>query len=149
MGDTAADIARIMAGVTGAASSILTSVATPGTTPTTGASTIDPATGLPYGAVNPATGLPYGTVVPAPETSYVPIVIGGLVLVGIGGYFLMRKRSTPNRRRLTANYTVARKKRRLTPAQKRERARAHRAWVRAQKKKFGPYWTASAAEVIF
>lgn len=102
MGDTAADIARIAAAAAGAASSIITAAATPGTTPA--ATTVDPATGLPYGTINPATGLPYGTAVTPPATDYtVPLVIGGLALVGVGGYFLMRKRSTPNRRRVRRN----------------------------------------------
>jgi LPXTG-motif cell wall-anchored protein len=57
---------------------------------------INPATGLPYPAIDPATGLPYGT----PASDYtIPLVIGGLVVVGIGGYLFMRKsKSTPNRR---------------------------------------------------
>lgn len=98
MGDTASDIARVAAAAASAAASIIGAAA--GTTPGTAATTIDPATGLPYGTIDPATGLPYGTPAMAPETDYTaPIVIGGLVLVGIGGYFLMRKRSTPNRRR--------------------------------------------------
>ena len=63
-----------------------------GAPPVTSASMTDPATGLPYGSVNPATGMPYGAINPATgrpygeieEPSYVPFVIGALVIVGVG-----------------------------------------------------------------
>jgi hypothetical protein len=113
IGSTATDIAAITTAASTAAATLIaagrggtTPYVTPGSIdPATGmpyatAPMINPATGLPYPAIDPATGLPYGT----PPSDYtIPLVIGGLVVVGIGGYFLMRKRSTPNRRRVRRN----------------------------------------------
>lgn len=99
MGDTATDILRALAAGTSAA---ITSATTPGATATDTTALINPATGLPYGAINPSTGLPYGTAAPASDNT-VPIIVGALVLVGIGGFLLTRKRSTPNRRRVRRN----------------------------------------------
>lgn len=57
---------------------------------------INPATGLPYPALNPATGRPYGA---PPETSMMPMVIGGIVILGVVGFLVaQRRRVTPNRR---------------------------------------------------
>lgn len=109
MGSTATDIAAVAAAAATAASQII-AAASGGASPTaTASATIDPATGMPYGAINPATGLPYGAIDPAtglpygtaPATDYtVPLVIGGLALVGLVGFVVMRRsRTTPNRRR--------------------------------------------------
>jgi len=101
MGSTATDAAAIAtAAGTIAAQLIAAGRGTSPTDTTMTTSSIDPTTGMPYGAINPATGLPYGTPV-APASDYtIPLVIGGLLLVGVGGYFFMRKsKSTPNRRR--------------------------------------------------
>jgi hypothetical protein len=110
MGTTATDIAALTTAASTAAAQLIaagrggtTPYVTPGSIdPATGmpyatAPMINPATGLPYPAIDPATGLPYGT----PASDYtIPLVIGGLLLVGVGGYFFMRKsKSTPNRRR--------------------------------------------------
>ena len=105
MGSTATDIAAVATAASTAAAQII--AAATGAPPVTSASMTDPATGLPYGSVNPATGMPYGAINPATgrpygeieEPSYVPFVIGALVIVGVGGYLLTRRRPTPNRRR--------------------------------------------------
>lgn len=104
MGSTATDIAAI-ANAAGTAAAQIIAAASGGSTP--GASTVDPTTGMPYGTINPATGMPYGAINPSTglpygtpeETSYVPIIIGGLLLAGVVGFVVMRRRSTPNRRR--------------------------------------------------
>lgn len=65
------------------------------TTPYGSPAAIDPATGMPYAQGQAYPGIPYTP----PETSYLPVIIGGLALVGVVGYFVTRKsRSTPNRR---------------------------------------------------
>lgn len=107
MGSTATDVAAVAAAAATAASQII--AAASGGTPPTASSTIDPATGMPYGTINPATGMPYGAIDPAtglpygtvPATDYtVPLVIGGLALIGLVGFVVMRRsRTTPNSRR--------------------------------------------------
>lgn len=100
MGSTATDIAAVAAAASTAAAQII-AAASGGGTSSTASATIDPATGMPYGAINPATGLPYGTPAAAPATdSTVPLIIGGIALAGLVGFVVMRRsRTTPNRRR--------------------------------------------------
>lgn len=109
MGSTATDVAAVAAAASTAAAQIIAAA-----TGTSAGSAIDPATGMPVGSVNPMTGRPYGAINPltgqtydaeatamyaTPETSYVPYIVGALVLVGVVGFLATRRRPTPNRRR--------------------------------------------------
>jgi hypothetical protein len=118
MGTTATDIAAITTAASTAAAQLI-AAGRGGTTPYVTPGSVDPATGMPYttGMLNPATGMPYGAIDPMTGRPYgeiasdytIPLVIGGLVVVGIGGYFLMRKRGVAkNKRGLGRNSTNGR-----------------------------------------
>lgn len=113
MGSTATDIAAVASAAGTAAAQIIAAASGGGaaTTPYAANATIDPATGMPYGTINPATGQPYGTPALPPETSYtVPLVIGGLAVIGIGGYLFMKRGAVrANRRRVRRNRRRARR----------------------------------------
>jgi len=108
MGTTATDIAAITTAASTAAAQLI-AAGRGGTTPYVTPGSVDPATGMPYttGMLNPATGMPYGAIDPMTGRPYgeiasdytIPLVIGGLLVVGIGGYFLMKRGVRANRRR--------------------------------------------------
>lgn len=92
MGTTAEDVAAITTAVGTAAAQLIAAGRTPPATDpyaTAGQVPVNPATGMPYGAINPSTGLPYGQT---PEVSYVPYVIGGAMLLGVGAFLVFRKK---------------------------------------------------------
>ena len=109
MGTTATDIAAITTAASTAAAQLIAAATGGGATTPYGASAaIDPATGMPYATtINPATGMPYGAIDPMTGRPYgevasdytIPLVIGGLLVVGVGGYFLMKRGVRANRRR--------------------------------------------------
>jgi len=108
MGTTATDIAAITTAASTAAAQLI-AAGRGGTTPYVTPGSVDPATGMPYttGMLNPATGMPYGAIDPMTGRPYgeiasdytIPLVIGGLLVVGIGGYFFMKRGVRANRGR--------------------------------------------------
>jgi hypothetical protein len=114
MGTTAQDVAT----VTTAAGQAISQLIQAGRGGQTG---VDPSTGLPFGTpattqpINPATGMPYGAINPMTGRSYeadlaaqqsgsiIPyVVVGGVALLAIG-YFVMRRPVSANRRRMRRN----------------------------------------------
>jgi hypothetical protein len=111
MGTTATDIAAITTAAGTVAAQLIAAGRTGATTPYAAEGAINPVTGQPYGTaaqINPATGMPYGAIDPVTGRPYgepapdytVPLVIGGLALVGIGGFFFLRKRGVAKNRRM-------------------------------------------------